>query len=509
MNLIRHNAKKLVAAIFLLVTCSSLLVACGGSGSDSDTTAGIGGTGIVAGKITGFGSIYVNGIEFDTDASEFIVDGEVKADQNLANLKVGMVVRLEVETENGNYTGNAIQVVYDDEVQGPVSDLLPFVAGETQRTFKIFGQTITIDDTSTLFKGAPLNPGFGFDTISNNDVVEISGFRTSAETVIATYVEWKEALVDGSEVELRGTISGYLPPAPEFMLDGFLVTFDPITTDIEVSGVLTNGVYVEVKGAYQTAGPSVDASKIEQEDEDFGDEVDDVNLQGVITKYNGNDDFEIDGIPVDASGATKLSPANALSLLAEGVEIEVEGDIVGGKLIANEVELREGQTELRTTVSAIELPNRFQVEYSGQSPGSELGTVWINIDGQTLFEDEDESAGKTPVENFSIDQLVVGNFVKIKGIAESGEVTAQIVKRLDPDDSSKLQGAVEAFVRNDSITILGVEYPIDAGASYEDATGGTLTNIEFFDLLMANPQAVVELEDDEPDAEADKVEFED
>jgi hypothetical protein len=204
-----------------------------------------------------------------------------------------------------------------------------------------------------------------------------------------------------------------------------------------------------------------------------------------------------------------LSPASAADLLNNGVEVEVEGNIVGGVLIADELELRDGQTELRTTVSNIVLPNRFQVEYPGQSLGSGLGTIWINIDAQTLFEDEDDSGGKTPVENFSIDQLVVGNFVKIDGIAESSEVTAQIVKRLDPADSSKLQGAVESFVRDVSITILGVEYPIDAGASYEDATGGTLTDIEFFDLLTANPQAVVELEDDEPDAAADNVEFED
>lgn len=492
------------AGVFI---CFALAIsACGGG---SEQTAGIGGTGITAkgyvqGKVTGFGSIYVNGAKFDTDSSRFTVDGDTGATQD--DLSVGMVVTLEVETENGSYTGKALQVVYDDEVQGPVSGLAPLPAGETQRTFTIFGQTITIDDTSTLFKGAPLNPGFSFQSISNDDVVEVSGFRTSPGGVIATYVEWKEALVNGSEVELRGTVSGYLPPVHEFMLDGFLVTFDLGTTDIEVSGGLTNGVYVEVKGAYQTAGPSVQASKIEQEDDDFGDEVDDVSLQGIISQYNGNDDFEINGLPVDASGATELAPANVLSLLAEGVEIEVEGNIVGGRLVAEEVELREGATELRTTVSAIALPNRFQVEYPGLLP-----RIWINIDGQTLFEDEDDSGGKTPVENFSIDQLVVGNFVKIKGIAENSEVGAQIVKRLEPGDSSKLQGVVDTFVRDASasITILGVEYPIKSGNVYEDAAGNSLAKDVFFDRLAANPGAIVELEDEEPDAEADKVEFDD
>jgi hypothetical protein len=204
-----------------------------------------------------------------------------------------------------------------------------------------------------------------------------------------------------------------------------------------------------------------------------------------------------------------LSPTNVLSLLDEGVEIEVEGDIVGGRLIADEVELREGETELRTTVSSIALPNRFQVEYRDQPLGPVLGTIWINTDGQTLFEDKDDSAGKTPVENFSIDLLEEGNFVKIKGIAESGEVSAQIVKRLDPDDSSKLQGAVEAFNSNQfpdtSITILGITYPIDENAEYED---GSSSRTLFFSTLKAGD--IVELEDDEPaDADADEVKLDD
>ena len=377
-----------------------------------------------------------------------------------------------------------------------------------QRNFSVFGQSITIDDIRTRFKGAPLNPGFGFDTIANGDVVEISGFRTSPNTVIATYVEWKQFLTDGSEVELRGIVSGYTPPAQEFMLDGILVTFDDSTV-VEISGGLSDGVYVEVEGSYQTTGPSVQASKIEQEDEDFGGELDDVSLQGIISNFNGIGDFEIDGLPVDASMATEFSPANVLSLLGEGVEVEIEGNIVGGKLIAEEVELREGETELRTTVSAIELPNRFQVEYPGQPLGAGLGTIWINTGAQTLFEDDDDSGGKTPVENFSIELLEVGNFVDIEGIADSGEVSAEIVRRREPGDSSKLQGVVEAYVRDASasITILGVTYPIATDATYEGSNDDPLSKDAFFDLLDVNPESVVELEDDGPDADADHVEF--
>jgi len=124
MNSIRHRTNKLIAAIGLLVMCSSLLVACGGSsgGGSSDTVAGIGGTGIVSGKITGFGSVHVNGGKFEIDTSRFDVDGDTGANQD--DLALGMVVQLRVETENGVFTNKAIEVVYDDEVEGPVTSVM-------------------------------------------------------------------------------------------------------------------------------------------------------------------------------------------------------------------------------------------------------------------------------------------------------------------------------------------------------------------------------------------------
>ena len=61
----------------------------GGSGTDSGggnggstQVAGIGGTGISQGEVTGFGSIFVNDNEFNTDTSEFVVDGMAGAGQD-------------------------------------------------------------------------------------------------------------------------------------------------------------------------------------------------------------------------------------------------------------------------------------------------------------------------------------------------------------------------------------------------------------------------------------------
>ena len=480
----------------MVVASSVFLAACGGSGGggDSTQTAGIGGTGIVAGKTTGFGSIFVNGKKFETDQSRFIVDGDDSASQS--DLALGMYVQLRVETQNGNIVGEALDVFYDDEVQGPVAGISGTSSGETQRTFTVFGQNIIIDDTSTIFVGT------SFAGLTNNRLVEISGFRTSPNDITATYVEDKGLFGVGSEVEVRGTITLYTPVPEELVVDGVTIETNGFTVKDLDSGPLQIGMYVEVEGTSQANG-KVLATRIEEEDEDLGDDVDDVSLQGVISNYAGLDNFFIDGQQVDASGAS-LSPANAASLLGNGVEVEVEGDIVGDILIADELELRDGESELRTTVRTIDLPgNRFELEYPGNGDSS-LGTVWVSVSGQTLF--EDESAANLP--NFSLDQLAVGNFVKVKGIANLGEVDAEVVKRQDPD-SGKLEGAVEAFDPDDfpetSITILGITYPIDINAEYED---NTLTRAQFFGTPLQIGD-IVELEDDEPDGDADEVEFDD
>jgi hypothetical protein len=338
MNLIRHNAKKLIAAIFLLVTCSSLLVACGGS--DSETTAGIGGTGIVSGKITGFGSIHVNGGKFEIDNSLFDVDGKPFVGQEGQDkLAVGMVVRLRVEVENGVFGSNALEVVYDDAIEGPLIKVVTDPMDITIKTGTVFGKSITFDKTNTEFVGTSFDGIGGEDVATDPDVIEVSGFRVSASEIVATYVRFIEDLeLLSSKVELRGNIEQYTMGGTTFEIDGTLIEFDPteMNTEIEVPGGIDNGLYVEVEGVIQSE-TSVFAKEIEQEDEDFDDDVDKISLEGIVSGFavGGITNFFIDNQPVNASMA-QFSPAGLT--LMDGLNIEAEGPIIGGILIADEVE---------------------------------------------------------------------------------------------------------------------------------------------------------------------------
>lgn len=65
--------KHIIQKTALTLAVTGALVSCGGeSGGGGGGTAGIGGSGFVSkGSITNFGSIFVNGVEFETTNATF------------------------------------------------------------------------------------------------------------------------------------------------------------------------------------------------------------------------------------------------------------------------------------------------------------------------------------------------------------------------------------------------------------------------------------------------------
>jgi len=136
----------------------------GGTGLIASTGSGIGGTGIV-GEVTGFGSIFVNGIEIEYDnKTPFTVNG-IAADYQ--QLVIGNV--LEVLTTDAQPHTNARIINVRHEVIGDVE----FVNPKTH-SFTVQGQTIT-----SIHKSNKL-PAVG-------DRIAVSGFRISTTHIQATH----------------------------------------------------------------------------------------------------------------------------------------------------------------------------------------------------------------------------------------------------------------------------------------------------------------------------------
>lgn len=175
-------------------------------------------------------------------------------------------------------------------------------------------------------------------------------------------------------------------------------------------------------------------------------------------------------------------------------------------MIADEGQLREGEAELRSTIGMVDtINNLFTVTYPVATGPT---TVVVKINGQTLIENETAVPPITVV--FSLDDLVVTDFVRIEGQEVNGEVVASVVKRGDGvGQSLKLEGAVDTFATDASITILGITYGVDptlgTGTDFEGFASSTV----FFAALNPAGGDFVEIEDDDvADGVADKVELE-
>ncbi len=305
----------------LIMALFGTLTSCGGG--DGSDVAGIGGTGIrTAGTITAFGSIFVNGIEFETGLAAISLDDNPGAENQL---RLGMVVVVDGTVDAGGTTGTAINVSFDDEVQGPVTDIVTDPRNLT-KTLTVLDVQVQVDSASTVFDEVT------FDTLALNDVVEVSGFVDGAGVIQATRIEKKEDFVDGvSELELKGIVSDL--SGTTFTLGSFTVDFSAADLSHLPGGVISNGLQVEVKGTL--SGSTINATDIEQEDDLFSDDEDKVSLEGVIGNFISNADFTIAGQSVNASSA-ELKPVDLT--LGDGVKVEVEGSITAGVLQAVKVE---------------------------------------------------------------------------------------------------------------------------------------------------------------------------
>jgi hypothetical protein len=486
--------------ILLLTIVMSMTVSCTSGGGGG----GIGGSGIVAqGTITGFGSIYVNGIEYETDTASVEIN-EQGADASA--LKLGMVATVAGDVNADGVSGTADSVDVDNILRGPIAVVNDPDSDDVTRTVDILGFTVTLDRNDTLFGGTT------FDTITAGNLVEVSGFPTSETTVQATRVQ----LTSSSEVELSGTVSGF--NGSTFTLGAITVMVDGNT---QISGpALANDQIVEVEGTILSAGPplTILASEIEPEDDGLPDDAGEVEIEGIVLVFNDSSNFTVGGVTIDAATA-EFEPATLATTLGVGDRVEVEGDMQNGVLTAEEVKGRGGDIRIEAFVSGVDAVNR-QVTLRLAPLTPPAGDVTIDISDSTIFKDDlfEES-------NFGLGDLIMGDYVIIRADQTSlTTITANEIQRKGAEDEIKITAVVgpTTFANPDgTISLLGVTFDTVAGTEFEqDAEPDdlALTASQFFNnagVMAGTARITIEDELQVPgtdtvgDGIADEVEIED
>ena len=492
-----------VASGLLVVLSMLVATGCGsGGGGGGGLAGGIGGTGVTSGTVSGFGSVFVNGIEFETDGASRTVNDVTDISNGSDDdrvLGIGMVVTIIGTVNDDGVTGTADSIEYDNEIEGPVAAAPVEDLDGVSKTFDIFNVTVVVDRNATVFVATD------YGSLAQNDVLEVSGYFNVDGKLLATRVE-KEGVLElgASEVEIKGEVSGF-NGIDTFMLADITVTFDGTTEFEDLPGTVMNGQYVEVKGTLDTA-VSITASRIELEDDGFGDDVDQISIEGIVTDFKGVNDFKVADQRVDALNAT-FEPAALAATIADGDRVEVEGAIINGILEAKEVEQRGGDVRVSAVVdSTNSVAGTVTLQFvRGQ-------TITVTTNSQTQIEDK-----LNEEEPFGISGIDAGDFLNVEGYVDgNGNFIASQIERDELDDIV-LQGPVDVpptggSTAAGSISILGVEIATDGATDFEDASEEDIDGTDFF--LVVEDGDLVEYTDYNEeglpaDGVADEVEFED
>jgi hypothetical protein len=455
----------MMKTIFPTALVLALLLACsGGGGSDN---GGIGGTGFSQGAVTDVSmSARVTGTLWETDANtEFVPAGTGEAD-----LQVGQVVLIEGTLGSMNV---ATRVVFDDIVTGPVSapvEIDPLVPG--LREFMILDKRVVMSVDTTVFVGTT------FLDLMAGDNVEVSGFE-GPDGITATRIEFEDT---SDDVEFRGAVSNF--DADVFDLGAVQVNIlagTEIDEDFGLDGIM-DGDFVEVEGVIVATNPfEVDADEIELRNQGIEDDGDlgDVEIEGLVTDFVNLGSFRVAGQLVTTFGiqGVQFEPADS-SFVQNGARVEVEGDIVAGVLMANEVKLRNEEVR-------VDAAGASDVDVAAGS--FTLAGIAFSTDSATRFEDVEDLSG-----------IAACGFLETRGILLDDVVRATRIKCEGAGDAVSIRARVEAFdAVNGHFDLLGIE--IDTAEAEFSGFPGVVDEADFYLFLNANPGALVEAEDDDGD----------
>ena len=338
----RHaNRQNLLGGMVLFVVLASC-------GPTPQAGGGIGGTGsitpiVASGPITGFGSIFVSGTEYDTTHTSMTVDGNPGTQ---SDLKKGMIVRVNATVPNGSGTDKPVPraadtVLYEDTVEGFVQSVSADGTG-----LIVLGQTITITTATDI--DASISGGNVTNLMPGRDLVEVSGFVMGDGLIRGTWVELKRLgqKTDTPDYHVKGFIKNHQADQHTFEIGDLTLDYrDAVLNDMpSQSSDGWNGLLIDATGK-QTSFEGLNSSTIRltatrvSQDGLGLQEGEVAEIEGFVTRVLSEGDFFIGNVPVLADAGTTFQ-GGALNNIRVGVHMEVHGPFVGGIVKAATVEFK-------------------------------------------------------------------------------------------------------------------------------------------------------------------------
>jgi|GEM_PF-1737009 len=368
--------------------------------------AGIEGTGdqiTVAssyGTVSGFGSIYVNGVHFDTDTAQVEIVGAPTAEEALA---VGMVVEVIGKIDADGATGVAQTIRAERLLLGVIDSVDEVDLG--RKAIRILGQSVYIDEDATLesVAFADLAPGLA---------VSISGFITDSGAIKATYLALKDLDITTDNVEVAGYVSSIDATAGTFRLQDLFVQTDGAAF---VNGVIEDvkpGVRVHASGIWLADSQTLQAERVAFTAKSTLD-VRYTIVEGVIRNRSDGATFMVQNTVVDLQDA-KIENGS-IQDIQNAAQVIVFGPLLQGVLKADRIHIKPRH------------PNRFRgvvSEINAEDGTFKLLDSLFKVTKFTQFKDDSRVMERYfNLERLSIDEEVEVFAVNVAGVWQVSRLT--------------------------------------------------------------------------------------
>jgi len=426
--------KKMIYSLNIIT--ATLLFGCGGSETTpslvSSTPSLVSSTGV----ITGFGSVYVDGVRYLTDNADISINGNSGSDVSL--LKVGMHVTI-VSSDDNSETPVASRVTYESEVEGMVSSI-----DRDNQTIIVAGTLISYNNLTHFIEITEAN-------LSVAQRIEVNGYLRQDNSYLATMIQLDADTSNDQAEYTRGLIEQLNTTNRTFSLNQLVIDYN--TASIE--GELSNGALVKIEGVL--TNETVIASHIETEifdnnSDSSSEEFSRYEVEGIVSAFDAtNKTITVNGYTFTLANTIQYQGGTADTLIA-GVFVELELS-TSKAVVSVEFEAVKYRSDgkVKGNIEQIDRDNQLITLY-GQA---------YKLSINTRFEDDDDQY--VNLQNLQVNDAVEIVFALIDGV--------KVIQRIERENSSELsdeweiEGVVSAFDAT-SITVNGVRILLNSSSLY-------------------------------------------
>lgn len=409
------------------------------------------------GTVSGFGSLYVNGVRYNTGNADFTINGQPGSEDAI---RLGDRVVLSGLTNNqGRFIANSVN--YEATATGQIQHI-----DYANETITVHGQTFVLTGESNLEEVT-------FDALKQGNFVEISAVYSEQRGFLISKLERKD---DEDTLSLTAKVTALDSANNTLTIND--TTFD--ASNVTVAQELAVGDIVEIEFNQLNDINVITDIEIEHYDEQDGVSV---ILDGPIVNVTDSS-ITIANTQVLINDDTDFEDIS-LAQLANGTRVVVEAIIINNQHIAEEIALYvSADSDIEGKITDINLA---------------LNTITVNereytITPFTLFDDESSADDK----QLALSSLGIGDFVEIDFYSDdNGNAFVTKLEREEQpenDDDISISGKVSNInLDTNTFNVSGITLFVNASSDLENRFGNDVSVQDFMASLSDNDKLELEV----------------